>query len=286
MPSLQDEFPVEHEGIGLYGERPLIFPFRLHSLLSAAKQIGVDDIVSWDESGTKLIIFNLEEFVSKVLPTVFRQSYFASFRRQMNAYGFEREAKTTKSRSSPCSTLIVYSHKHFHRDKLASCEKIIRRRSKQRKETAVPLCPSQYDPSAKNVDIAFPKEEINFSRSEVHNAKTDGNINFPFMIATPKVYSTNDASLSRMYERTMHQEVRQQRDMGSMQSRERTYFNNQESINEPYHNAFKSSDDELDELAEMVFNSELSGCDEVDGISWDPCEESLSSLSSVNSRAA
>lgn len=270
MPSLQDELPVEHEGIGLYTERPLIFPFRLHSLLSAAKQTGVDDIVSWDETGSKLVIFNLEKFVSKILPTVFRQSQFASFRRQMNAYGFERE---TKSRSSPVSTLIVYSHKNFHRDRLSACEKITRRRSKQRKET-----PAQ----SEKIDIEFPKGEQllqhchmkeGFSWPEVHNTKTDGKVNSPLMMTTSKVCSANRESLSRMYERTMHKEVR-----ASMQS--------SGNLHEPSNNVIDAFDDELDELADLVFNNDLSGCDDIDGISWDPSEESISSLSSINSRAA
>lgn len=240
----QDEMPVDHEGNGLDGERPLIFPFRLHSLLSSSKQLGVDDIVSWNESGSKLVIFDLERFVSTVLPTVFRQSQFASFRRQMNAYGFEREMKSTKSRSCPAPTMVVYSHKHFHRENLAACAKIIRRNSKQQE------------------DIPSGGKTLNRrTKKGVDKTKTGGLVDIPFMMESPKASMKNDESLTRMYERVMHNEVKKILDTDDMQSVTSEtdelltdFFEDQESISEPLNkdDAFKASDDVLDELAEMV----------------------------------
>eukprot|EP00546_Thalassionema_frauenfeldii_P009528 CAMPEP_0178908700 /NCGR_PEP_ID=MMETSP0786-20121207/8068_1 /TAXON_ID=186022 /ORGANISM="Thalassionema frauenfeldii, Strain CCMP 1798" /LENGTH=218 /DNA_ID=CAMNT_0020580631 /DNA_START=259 /DNA_END=915 /DNA_ORIENTATION=+ len=105
------------------------FPYRLHMLLSQAKELGVDNILSWHPSGTKFVIYNQGDFVTKILPTVFSQTKFASFRRQLNAYGFERELNPNKSSDS--ASFLIYSHIHFKRDDPQSCKTIPRRRKNQ-----------------------------------------------------------------------------------------------------------------------------------------------------------
>lgn len=105
------------------------FPYRLHMLLSQAKELGVDSILSWHPSGTKFVIYNQGDFVAKILPTIFSQTKFASFRRQLNAYGFERELNPNKSSDS--ASFLIYSHIHFKRGDPQSCKTIPRRRKNQ-----------------------------------------------------------------------------------------------------------------------------------------------------------
>lgn len=99
------------------------FPYRLHCLLSNAAQLGVEDIVSWNSSGDKFVIHRQKEFVEKILPNVFKQSMFSSFRRQINAYGFEKELANTYK-----TPTLVYSHKYFKRDNPSACKQLKRRR--------------------------------------------------------------------------------------------------------------------------------------------------------------
>mmetsp|Transcript_19416 Transcript_19416/g.28777 ORF Transcript_19416/g.28777 Transcript_19416/m.28777 type:complete len:274 (+) Transcript_19416:18-839(+) len=106
------------------------FPYRLHRLLSQAVELGQDDIISWHPSGSKFIIHKQTEFIAKVLPNTFKQTKFASFRRQINAYKFEREPQQ-KNPTNITATNIVYSHPNFHRDYPQGCEKIVRRRAKE-----------------------------------------------------------------------------------------------------------------------------------------------------------
>eukprot|EP00547_Thalassionema_nitzschioides_P001596 CAMPEP_0194211304 /NCGR_PEP_ID=MMETSP0156-20130528/9993_1 /TAXON_ID=33649 /ORGANISM="Thalassionema nitzschioides, Strain L26-B" /LENGTH=238 /DNA_ID=CAMNT_0038938815 /DNA_START=33 /DNA_END=745 /DNA_ORIENTATION=+ len=108
----------------------LRFPVRLHGLLTQSAKFGVDDVISWDEEGTKFIIHKQKEFVSKILPNVFKQSKFASFRRQLNAYGFERVFLPNKL-DSKSGGLISYSRGDFKRDDPTACKQIHRQYSNQ-----------------------------------------------------------------------------------------------------------------------------------------------------------
>lgn len=294
MPLLQDELPFPEEDAGPFAscyERPLTFPFRLHNLLTQANQLGVDDIVSWDGSGTKLIIYDLDKFVSKILPTVFRQSQFASFRRQMNAYGYERETKSTRTIYSTPSTLIVYSHKNFHRDNIAACSKIIRRKpSKQQRkrlENHHPIPSTVYLSSNKEDELEHPLSphkydfDTNFLMADVE--QSDNGINLLSGVLSDDllphkkdVYHTKDGvSLARLYEMKIHNELKLSQ-----------HFAKSKPVENVDSAKTFDNDDVLDELAAMMSNSDLSGCDNVDSISWDPTIESFSSRSSITSRVA
>lgn len=100
------------------------FPYRLHRLLNQATELKLDDIISWHPSGSKFVIHKQADFVKKILPNTFNQTKFASFRRQINAYKFEREINSENTES----TTLVYSHPNFHRDKPQGCERIVRRK--------------------------------------------------------------------------------------------------------------------------------------------------------------
>lgn len=101
-----------------------IFPLRLHELLSEAKAQGVSDIISWHPSGAKFIIHKPKELESKVLATFFNQSKIASFKRQLNAYGFKRESLPNKQEGVGA---MLFSHEGFLRDDPSCCERITRK---------------------------------------------------------------------------------------------------------------------------------------------------------------
>mmetsp|Transcript_3099 Transcript_3099/g.4695 ORF Transcript_3099/g.4695 Transcript_3099/m.4695 type:complete len:256 (-) Transcript_3099:14-781(-) len=106
----------------------LTFPVRLHGLLTQAPKFGVDHIISWDDEGTKFLIHDQDQFNYKILPNIFRQSKFASFRRQLNAYGFERVF--VPSNLKICAN-IAYFRKGFTRDSPRACKRISRQYANQ-----------------------------------------------------------------------------------------------------------------------------------------------------------
>lgn len=113
----------------------LTFPVRLHGLLTQAPKFGLDNIISWDVDGTKFIIYHQKELENRVLPNFFKQSTFASFRRQLNAYGFERAFLHSSKLVGPKRSvgdnrvLISYTREDFRRDEPSACERISRQYS-------------------------------------------------------------------------------------------------------------------------------------------------------------
>jgi hypothetical protein len=99
----------------------MTFPFQLHELLSEASELGLDDIITWQPLGDSFIILKPNEFAQKIMPKVFRQTKFSSFKRQLNAYGFLRAPTESLD-------LIVYSNAEFRRDQPEACGQILRRR--------------------------------------------------------------------------------------------------------------------------------------------------------------
>ena len=66
------------------------FPVRLHRLLLDMELQGKQDIASFTPSGKSFRVHKPDEFVRDILPKYFRQKNFASFKRQLNMYGFNR----------------------------------------------------------------------------------------------------------------------------------------------------------------------------------------------------
>jgi hypothetical protein len=68
-----------------------IFPVKLHKLLEAVEvDDNVSNIVSWQIHGRAFKIHRPKEFTDKLMPLFFKQTKMASFRRQLNLYGFLR----------------------------------------------------------------------------------------------------------------------------------------------------------------------------------------------------
>eukprot|EP00547_Thalassionema_nitzschioides_P004172 CAMPEP_0194213660 /NCGR_PEP_ID=MMETSP0156-20130528/14404_1 /TAXON_ID=33649 /ORGANISM="Thalassionema nitzschioides, Strain L26-B" /LENGTH=260 /DNA_ID=CAMNT_0038941741 /DNA_START=311 /DNA_END=1089 /DNA_ORIENTATION=- len=220
---------------------PKVFPFRLHDLLSQAERLGFEDIVSWDESGTKLLIHNHKKFVSKILPNAFRQSSFASFRRQMSAYGFVRESKEVNK-----SKVLVYSNKFFRRDDIDKCWGISRRK-RPNKRKAFYIGPSFYSSSNSG--------KLQFDSGALTLSFATPSLCFPMICqSTPIVKRSNDAAKN----------VSEQNYSSSI-SDENTKITKGDAV--------------LDKLAMMVrLNSSLPNSSDAGDIKWDPNNESLSSM--------
>lgn len=102
----------------------MTFPFQLHALLTKAETLGLDEVISWLPSGDKFVILKPNDFAQRVLPKVFRQTKFSSFKRQLNAYGFQREITSHLELDK-----LVYYNDKFHRDRPTACGQISRRRT-------------------------------------------------------------------------------------------------------------------------------------------------------------
>jgi len=89
-------------------------PQRLFHLLKLAEENGWEDIVSWVNDGTGFKVHDREKFEKLLLQKYFNTARYASFARQLHAYGFGcvRTGRQTG----------IYSHPNFKRDDpKASC---------------------------------------------------------------------------------------------------------------------------------------------------------------------
>jgi hypothetical protein len=98
------------------------FPVKLHRLLENVELDGLAHIISWQTHGRAFQIHKSKEFLEKVMPGYFRQTKIASFRRQLNLYGFLR---ITQGRDKG-----AYYHELFLRGMGFLAEKIMRQRVK------------------------------------------------------------------------------------------------------------------------------------------------------------
>lgn len=148
-----------------------LFPFRLHQLLSEAEQRGVNDIITWDTSGTKFIIHKPKELEAKILKTFFNQSKIASFKRQLNAYGFKRISIPEIQESSKA---MIFSHESFTRDDPSSCQRITRTNYSPFQVDSIPAVQTSSDEinfkPAASVDAIALHEDTNEKESTTHEA--------------------------------------------------------------------------------------------------------------------
>lgn len=66
----------------------LSFPWRLFLLLKYAEEEQLEQIITWTRGGKAFQVHNHEEFERTLLPKYFKMSKYASFTRQLCAYGF------------------------------------------------------------------------------------------------------------------------------------------------------------------------------------------------------
>ena len=101
----------------------LLFPWKLHKMLSKCLALNEDKIVSWVSDGTAFKVHNVPVFVSEILPLYFKQTKYKSFQRQLNLWGFERV------QSGPHKG--AYHHKQFLRSRPNECSHLRRQRTKR-----------------------------------------------------------------------------------------------------------------------------------------------------------
>mmetsp|Transcript_25405 Transcript_25405/g.38525 ORF Transcript_25405/g.38525 Transcript_25405/m.38525 type:complete len:202 (+) Transcript_25405:192-797(+) len=90
----------------------LTFPMKLHNMLMDIALLGrSSNIVHWNEDGSAFAICDPREFSDSCLPKYFRTNRFASFQRQLRAYGFRR-----KNLYAGQGGIHIYVHPTFHRD--------------------------------------------------------------------------------------------------------------------------------------------------------------------------
>jgi hypothetical protein len=63
------------------------FPEKLHQLLEAMEEEGLEHIVSWQPHGRCFAIHQKAEFVKDIMSRFFMQTKLTSFQRQLNLYG-------------------------------------------------------------------------------------------------------------------------------------------------------------------------------------------------------
>ncbi|KAM1174829.1 hypothetical protein FF1_027341 [Malus domestica] len=51
---------------------------------------SLDDVISWNESGTTFVVWKTVDFARDLLPKYFKHNNFSSFVRQLNTYGFRK----------------------------------------------------------------------------------------------------------------------------------------------------------------------------------------------------
>ena len=78
---------VGHRGDGVMSRS---FPEKLHQLLEAMHEEGLEHIVSWQPHGRCFAIHQKTEFVNDIMPRFFMQTKLTSFQRQLNLYGTSR----------------------------------------------------------------------------------------------------------------------------------------------------------------------------------------------------
>lgn len=108
--------------------RPNKFLSRLYSILSDSTH---STCINWSESGESLIISDISEFTSSVLPLYFRHKNFSSFIRQLNMYGFHKERDS--------GSLQTFSHPFFTRNNQENLNLIHRKSSEHYSEIKTDL---------------------------------------------------------------------------------------------------------------------------------------------------
>jgi hypothetical protein len=98
------------------------FPWKLHEMLYAAEQDGLDGTVSWLLDGRAFRVHDPNNFVYNVMQTFFKQTKYKSFQRQLNIWGFERILQGPAKGG--------YQHKHFVRGQEALCSLMKREKIK------------------------------------------------------------------------------------------------------------------------------------------------------------
>ncbi|KAM2044730.1 hypothetical protein ACFX1T_009009 [Malus domestica] len=81
----------EQKGLLEYVRKSSPPPFLLKTYM-LVEDPATDDVISWNDDGSALVVWQTAEFARDLLPTLFKHSNFSSFIRQLNTYGFRKVA--------------------------------------------------------------------------------------------------------------------------------------------------------------------------------------------------
>eukprot|EP00127_Corallochytrium_limacisporum_P006220 Clim_evm37s221 gene=Clim_evmTU37s221 len=101
-------------------------PKFIETLRDLVDNPALDNEIRWNESGTSIVILDIEGLSKNVLSNVFKSSNFASFVRQLNMYGFRKVHELSGISRKP---LTVFHHPDFVRSQPARMSRIVRRQN-------------------------------------------------------------------------------------------------------------------------------------------------------------
>ncbi|CAO1631249.1 unnamed protein product [Sympodiomycopsis kandeliae] len=101
------------------------FVYKLMRMVSDPES---QSLISFNATGTSVVVTNFDDFAKEVLPKHFKHSNFSSFIRQLNMYGFYKVNKTPRGqRNSADSQIWEFSHPKFIRGRYDLLDEIRRK---------------------------------------------------------------------------------------------------------------------------------------------------------------
>ncbi|XP_057962534.1 heat stress transcription factor A-8 [Malania oleifera] len=155
---------------------------------------STDEVISWNQTSSSFVIWDMTQFTVQLLPKYFKHSNFSSFVRQLNIYGFR---KIDSDRWEFANDEFVKGQKHLLKN-------IVRRKHSQ---GLVPRKSSQ-----QNNNAAEACEEIeNFGLlKEVENLKIDRNALMQELVKLRQHHETTENKVLLLRDRLQGMEKNQQ----------------------------------------------------------------------------
>ncbi|KAG8965804.1 hypothetical protein FRC03_012931 [Tulasnella sp. 419] len=146
------------------------FLTKLYALLERPEY---QQMIRWDANGEQIIVERPEQLALHVLPSIYRQSRFASFSRQLNIYGFMRKVNLRNvdpAIDDPDAS--TWSHPTLNRHSPPEVVANFKRR-------VPPRLPKVRKPATQNADLPRPDISSGVPHGMHHHPASAGGINLP-----------------------------------------------------------------------------------------------------------